>query len=81
MTGSGSLFRVHFKAETPSNRRESYRSPEESRRLAAMLDHLFDAGFLMINTCTASLSTAMGEAEIDALVGAIADGFEKLKTL
>ncbi len=81
VTGGGSIFRLHFKAETPSNRRESYRSPEESRRLAVMLDHLFDAGFLMINTCTWALSTAMGEEEVDALVGAIADGFKKLKTL
>ena len=81
VTGSGSIFRVHFKAETPSNRRESYRSPEESRCLAVMLDHLFDAGFLMINTCTAAVSTAMGEEEIDALVGALADGFKKLKAL
>jgi glutamate-1-semialdehyde 2,1-aminomutase len=81
VTGDGSLFRVHFKAKAPANRRESYRSPAESRCLAAMLDHLFDAGFLMINTCTAALSTAMGEEEIDALVVAMADGFKKLKAL
>jgi glutamate-1-semialdehyde 2,1-aminomutase len=81
VTGIGSLFRVHFKSEPPSNRRESYRSPEESRRLALMLDHLFDAGFLMINTCTAALSTPMGEEEVDALVGAMANGFKKLKAL
>ena len=45
------------------------------------LDHLFDAGFLMINTCTATLSTPMGEQGVDALVAAMADGFEKLKAL
>ncbi|MCP3981762.1 MAG: aspartate aminotransferase family protein [bacterium] len=81
VTGLGSMFRVHFKAQPPSNHREAFNSPDEARRLQFMLDHLFDAGFLMINTCTAMLSTAMGEEEIDALVAAVADGFEKLKAL
>jgi len=81
VTGSGSFFRLHFKAEPPSNRREAYRTSEEDKYLAVMLDHLFDAGFLMINTGSASLSTPMGEEEIDALVGAIAGGLEKLKAL
>jgi hypothetical protein len=32
----------------------------------------------MINTCTATLSTPMTEVEIDALVAAIGEGFEKI---
>jgi glutamate-1-semialdehyde 2,1-aminomutase len=43
-----------------------------------MLDHLFDAGFVMINTCTATMSTPMTEDDIDALVDAMRDGFEKI---
>ena len=78
VTGAGSIFRVHLKAEPPRNYREAFMTPDENRRLAVLLDHLFDAGFLMINTCTATLSTAMGEAEIDELVDALATGFEKL---
>ena len=79
VTGSGSMFRLHFKPEPPRNRRESYRTPEEDRYLATMLDHLFESGFLMINTCTATLSTAMGEQEIDALVAAVGEGLEKIR--
>jgi glutamate-1-semialdehyde 2,1-aminomutase len=79
VTGSGSFFRLHFKPRPPANRRESYRTKEEDRLLERMLDHLFEAGFLMINTCSATLSTPMTEAEIDALVGAIGDGLERLK--
>ncbi|NNF45027.1 MAG: aspartate aminotransferase family protein, partial [Phycisphaerales bacterium] len=48
------------------------------RRLAVILDHLFDAGFVMINTCTGTLSTPMTEVEVDALVAAMADGFAKI---
>ena len=33
----------------------------------------------MINTCTAALSTVMGEAEINALVSALESGFGKLR--
>ena len=78
ITGGGSMFRVHLKAEPPRNHREAFATPEEARRLGALLDHLFDSGFMMINTCSATLSTAMGEAEIDALVDAFAEGFDKI---
>ncbi|MFM1805431.1 MAG: hypothetical protein RL136_2310, partial [Planctomycetota bacterium] len=39
---------------------------------------LFDEGFMMINTCSATLSTPMGEAEIDALVAAMESGFRRM---
>jgi glutamate-1-semialdehyde 2,1-aminomutase len=78
VTGTGSMFRVHVKAKPPANYREAYLTPEESRRLKALLDHLFDAGFLMINTCSATISTPMGESEVDALVDAIESGLRAI---
>jgi len=79
VTGGGSLFRVHFKERPPRNYREAFMSPEENVLLKKMLDHLFDEGFLMINTCSGALSTPMGEAEIDALVAAMEGGFRMLQ--
>ncbi len=78
VTGTGSILRVHMKEAPPRNFREAYLSPEEGTRLSALLDHLFEAGFIMINTCTAMMSTPMTEVEIDALVAACGDGFEKI---
>lgn len=78
VTGCGSMFRVHMKQHPPQNFREAYLTAEESARLKVLLDHLFEAGMIMINTCTATLSTPMGEAEIDALVDAVRTGFEKI---
>jgi glutamate-1-semialdehyde 2,1-aminomutase len=78
VTGGGSMFRIHFKASPPHDYREAFATPEESVLLKGMLEHLFEEGFLMINTCSAALSTPMGEAEIDALVAAVERGFEKL---
>jgi glutamate-1-semialdehyde 2,1-aminomutase len=78
VTGGGSMFRVHMKATAPSNYREAFLTPDESRRLNLLLDHLFDAGFMMINTCSAATSTAMGTEEIDALVSAMAEGLAKV---
>lgn len=77
VTGGGSMFRVHMKSEPPTTYRDSFVTPEESRRLNALLDHLFDSGFLMISTCSATTSTVMGEEEIDALVDAIAEGLRR----
>jgi glutamate-1-semialdehyde 2,1-aminomutase len=79
VTGGGSMFRVHMKEEAPKDFREAFLTPEENQKLTMLLDHLFDAGFLMINTCSAALSTPMTETEIDALVNAIKTGFQKLR--
>lgn len=78
VTGGGSMFRVHLKESAPRNYRETFATPEESRRLKMLLDHLLDAGFLMINTCTAAVSTVMGDEEIDQLVAAMEEGFNRL---
>ncbi|MEL7473519.1 MAG: aspartate aminotransferase family protein [Planctomycetota bacterium] len=78
VTGTGSMFRVHMKPTVPRNFREAFLSPEENERLKLLLDHLFDDGFVMINTCTAALSTPMGEDDIDALVASLRRGFEML---
>jgi glutamate-1-semialdehyde 2,1-aminomutase len=78
VTGGGSIFRVHMKPQPPRTFREAFQTPDEARKIKMLLDHLFAEGFIMINTCTATLSTPMTESEIDALVGAFRTGFEKV---
>ena len=79
ITGDGSMFRVHMKSEAPRNYREAYSPAEELARLKVLLDHLFDNGLMMINTCSGTLSTAMTEKEIDILSEAMLGGFRKIK--
>lgn len=78
VTGTGSMFRVHMKDQPPRNFREAYLSAEENHRLKALLEHMFDEGFMLINTCSATLSTPMTETEIDALIAAFRSGFESM---
>ncbi|MEM7202267.1 MAG: aspartate aminotransferase family protein [Planctomycetota bacterium] len=78
VTGGGSMFRVHLKPHPPTNYREAFMTPDENRQLLILLDHLFDEGFMMINTCSGTISTPMTETEIDALVAAVATGLTKL---
>jgi len=79
VTGAGSMFRIHMKKESPKNFREAYMTAEENTKLKILLDHLYDEGFLMINTCSAALSTAMTETEVDALVDAVKSVLKQLK--
>ena len=79
VTGAGSLLRVHVKASPPTNYREAFWNAEERRQLTQLLGHLFDEGITMINTCSAAMSTAMGESEVDALVSAMESGFAELR--
>ena len=80
VTGGGSMLRVHLKPVPPTNYRQAYSDAAELARLRVVLDHLFARGFMVINTCAAALSTAMGEAEVDAFVDALGEGFELLRT-
>ena len=78
VTGAGSMFRVHLKQHPPQNYREAFQTPEEEQMMKRLLDHLFDQGFMMINTCSATISTPMSPLEIDALVNAFESGFRLL---
>lgn len=79
VTGAGSMFRIHMKEHAPENFREAYLTQEEDNKLKRLLNHMYDEGFLMINTCSAALSTPMTETEIDALVSALTRGFQQLE--
>jgi len=81
VTGSGSMFRVHMKPEPPVNYRAAFETPEQAARLKVLLDHLFDNGIMMINTCSGTLSTVMTEKEVDTLVEVMLGGFRKIKVL
>ncbi len=78
VTGAGSMFRIHMKPTPPKNFREAYMSPEENAKLKTLLNHMFDEGFIMINTCSGALSTPMGESEVDTLVEAVKQGLQKI---
>ncbi len=78
VTGGGSMFRVHFKEHPPRNYREAYPTAAEIDLVHRQLAHMFESGFMMINTCAGVLSTPMGEAEVDAFVDAMEAGFRKL---
>jgi len=81
VTGTGSMFRVHMKPTAPLDYRQQFLSADESKRLKVLLDHLFQEGFLMINTCSATLSTPMTEVEIDALVDAVEGGLRRIASM
>lgn len=81
ITGSGSMFRVHMKAEVPATYREAFMTPKESKLIHALIDYLFDNGIIMINTCSGTLSTVMTEKEIDVLTETILAGFRTIKKL
>jgi glutamate-1-semialdehyde 2,1-aminomutase len=81
VTGGGSMFRIHMKAEIPTTYRAAYMTPKESKIIQALLDHLFDNGIIMINTCSGTLSTAMTPKEIEILTETLLAGFRKIKKL
>ncbi len=80
VTGAGSLFRVHLRAEPPTDYRSAWMDGRAAANLRLLLNLLYDEGILMINTCTAALSTVMTEREIDRLSEAMLSAMRKLRS-
>lgn len=76
VTGAGSMFRVHLKSEAPTGYRETYSDPTENKQIEFLVNFLYERGFMMINTCSAALSTVLSEAEIDSMVESLSEGLE-----
>jgi glutamate-1-semialdehyde 2,1-aminomutase len=81
VTAAGSIFRIHMNPEVPDNYRDAYVGPVEQKLIRALLDHLFDHGIMLINTCSGTLSTPMTMHEIDVLTDALLSGFRKIREL
>ena len=79
VTGAGLMFRIHMKSEEPTSYRDGYVNHREKNLTKTLLNHLFDDGIMMINTCSGVLSTVMGEKEIDRLSEAVLGGLNKMK--
>ena len=77
-TGYGSIFRVHPKPTPPRNYRETYPTAAEESARKLLVDALYEQGVVVFSPCTVTLSTPMGEAEVDALVDAFEVAFAKL---
>ena len=81
VTGGGSMFRIQMKPEPPQNYRAAFTNDLEKKSTALLLDHMFDNGFILMNTCSGALSTAMGQKHIDMLAEALLQGFRKVRNL
>jgi glutamate-1-semialdehyde 2,1-aminomutase len=80
VTGKGSMFRIHLLEAPPTSYRSAYLSPERGRALKSLVDYLFDNGFLMIETCSGTLSTAMTVREIDRFSETLLAGLRKIRS-
>lgn len=79
VTGAGSIFRVHFTEKPPRHYREAWIDPPSSKITGALLDYMYSHGIIMINTCSATLSTVMTQLEIDHLSDALLKSFRLIK--
>jgi len=72
------MFRVHLKPQAPIEYRTNYQDADETGLIKRLVDYLYDHGFMMINTCSGALSTAITEAEIDQLAETMEAGLREI---
>ncbi|MCB9558712.1 MAG: aspartate aminotransferase family protein [Deltaproteobacteria bacterium] len=80
VTGTGSLFRIHLKAEAPDDYRSSFLTAEEKRRLDQFIDQMYQHGVMLIHTGAGTLCTPMGQDELDRLADAVCKSLRQLRT-
>ncbi|VAV86849.1 Hypothetical, similar to Glutamate-1-semialdehyde aminotransferase [hydrothermal vent metagenome] len=81
VTGSGSLYRIHLKAEAPKNYRDTHPSQAEKKAVNAFINSLYDNGIMMIHTGALTLSTPMTESHIDQLADAVLISLKSIRGL
>ena len=78
VTGAGSMFRVHLRNSPPTEYRSTYQDEQEVFQIKQLVNAMYNRGFMLINTCSGALSTAMTKVEIDQLAAAMEDSLREL---
>ncbi len=78
VTGAGSMFRLHLKSSHGAEYRSNYQTRDEAARVGRLVNYMYDHGCMMINTCSAALSTVTTRAEIDRLCETLEAGLKSL---
>lgn len=81
ITGRGSMFRLHFREKSPHSYRDAFDDEKMRKVIAQFLNHLYEKGIMVINSCTSVLSTAITQKEVDILSDAMLSAFKHIKPL
>jgi glutamate-1-semialdehyde 2,1-aminomutase len=81
VTGSGSMFKVHFREDPPRSYRDVFEDDKAQNINKTFLKHLFDEGVMLIYSCSAVLSTVITQKEVDVLSDAMLSAFRRIKPM
>lgn len=79
ITGSGSMFKVHFRETPPTNYRDVYEDENTKRITNMFLQRMYEEGIIMIYSCSCVLSTVITQKEVDMLSEAMLEAFRYIK--
>lgn len=79
IAGEGSMFRLHFMETPPRSYRESFADEKMKKVITMFLDHLYEKGVILVNSCSCMLSTVMTQTEIDMLADAMLSAFKHIR--
>lgn len=78
VTGAGSMFRVHLLEQPPIDYRSNYQDEKSVAVIKSIVDFMYANGFMMINTCSGALSTAMNSAHVDEFAATLEKAFRQI---
>jgi glutamate-1-semialdehyde 2,1-aminomutase len=81
ITGRGSMFKVHFREKAPVSYRDAWDNEQMRKAISLFLDHLYQKGIMVINSCTSVFSTAITQKEVDVLTESMLSGFKLVRPI
>lgn len=81
ITGGGSMFRIHFSSTPPTDYRDAFTGPTETRAKSALVDFMFAHNVMMIETCSGTLSTPMTQRDIDQFCDVLLQGMRSVRPM
>ncbi|WP_167484058.1 aspartate aminotransferase family protein [Mesorhizobium tamadayense] len=81
VTGMGSMFRIHLRAEAPEGYREAYAAAEQQRKMEILIRALQDRNVIVSPTCQLCLSTPMSKDHIDEMVTSVREATKMVEAL
>ncbi|HRS53610.1 MAG TPA: aspartate aminotransferase family protein [Bacteroidales bacterium] len=79
ISGKGSIFKIHFREKLPFNYRDAYEDEKMKKIMNMFVEHLYEKGIIVINSCSCTISTAITQKEIDILSDSVLSAFKYIK--
>ena len=81
VTGQGSMFRIIMRPQPPTDYRSAWQNAQQQKQTSALVNYLYERGFMLFRTSAAALSTPTTQSEVKQFASAVDSGLQSISEL